>query len=77
MVTHVDVVNDGVDLGDLLGGIGNHVALLAGHGNGQLLIADGGLDLLEEERELINLLDLLVVGNLLVVLALNVVSVKS
>lgn len=65
----IDKVDGGGNLGHLRGGKGNHVALLAGHGNGELLVADGGLDLIEQQRVRLNLGDLARVGVLLVVLA--------
>lgn len=63
------MVDNGVDLGHLVCGKGNHVSLLAWDGNGELLVTDGGLDLGQQEGKVFNLLYLLVVGDLLVVLA--------
>lgn len=64
----IDKVDGGVDLGDLLGRKGNHVAFFARYGNGKLFGANCSLDLLEEERVGLNLGDLARVGVLLVVL---------
>lgn len=69
-VSYVDKVDGVVNLGDLLGGKGNHVALLAGDGDGELLVANSSLDLLEQEGVRLNLGDLARVGVLLVVFAI-------
>lgn len=45
----VDCVDGCANLGDLLCGEGDHVTLKTGHGDGQLLVADGGFDLLQEQ----------------------------
>lgn len=67
--TYIHVVDPFVDLGDLLLGVGNHVAWASWDGDGELLGTDGFLDSLKKEGVVLNLLDLLVVGNLAVVLA--------
>lgn len=66
----IDKVDGGVDLGDLLGSKGNHVAFFARYGNGKFLGTNCSLDLLEEERVGLNLRDLARVGILLVVLTI-------
>lgn len=68
-ITYVDMVDDGINLGHLLRRIGNHVDLPSGHSNRQLLVANSVLNLLQEQRVLVNLLNLLVIRNLPVVLA--------
>lgn len=67
--TYINVVDPFVNLGDLLLGVGNHVARASGDGDGEFLGADGFLDSLEKKGVVVNLLDLLVVGDLAVVLA--------
>lgn len=49
--------------------VGNHVPLKTRNGNGELLVANGILDLLQELRIALDLVDLLGVGDTLVVLA--------
>lgn len=67
--THVDEIDNSVDLGDLLMGVGNHVPLKTRNGNGELLVANSVLDLLQELGVALNLVNLLGVGDTLVVLA--------
>lgn len=76
-MSHVDVVNNSIDLRNLGRGEGDHVSLLSRYGNGELTVANGSLDLGEEKRKILNLLDLLVVGDLLVVLPYASISLSE
>lgn len=67
--THVDEIDNSVDQGDLLRSVGNHVPLQTRDSDGELLVTDGILDLLQELGEALDLRDLLGVGDTLVVLA--------
>lgn len=70
VVAHdVDDVNSLVNQRNGLGSVGDHVALKAGHSNGQLPVADGLLDRAEQLREGLDLGDEVRVGDLLVVVA--------
>lgn len=67
--THVDEIDSSVDLGNLLMSVGNHIPLKTRNGNRELLIANGVLNLLQELGVALDLVDLLRVGDTLVVLA--------
>lgn len=64
--THVDGIDDLVDDGDLLGGVGDQVSLPARRSNGKLPLANGGLDLLQEQGEVGDLIGLALVYRMLV-----------
>lgn len=65
----VDEINSSVDLGDLLMSVGDHVPLKTRNGNGELLVTNGILDLLQELGVALDLVDLLRVWDTLIVLA--------
>lgn len=69
--TYINHIDGGVDLGHLLRGKGDHVPLEPRDGDGQLLIADGRLYLLEEQGVVGDLIRLARVGVLLIVLAVS------
>lgn len=71
MWTYVDKVNDLVNLGDLLGTIGDHIAFSSRNRNREFLLADSCLDLCKKQRIRLNLGNLLRVGYPPVVFAIT------
>lgn len=69
MGTYVDIIDSLVDEGSLARDVGDHVSIKSWDSDGQLLVSNELLDLLEKLGESLDLVGLLGVGDLLVVRA--------
>jgi hypothetical protein len=70
--THVDVIDNVVDLGHVFSGVSNHVLDSSWSSNGELnVLPNSILDCLQEEGESFNLPNLVRIGSLSIVLAIS------